>query len=84
MSEPVTIVGSDIVYMGTVPYGTMTVLGDVITVTPDAGNEIAAQLGTFTFSIDDGSIEDLVGNPLATLSATLIVYRSNCASIDLG
>jgi len=73
MSEPVTIVGSNIVYFGEVRYGTMTVLDDVITVTPDAGNEIAALLGTFTFSIDAGSIEDLAGNPLATLSATLIV-----------
>ena len=73
ISEPVTIVGSNIVYLGTVPYGTMTVVGDVVTVTPYAGNEIAAQLGTVTFNIDADSIEDLAGNALTTLSATLVV-----------
>ena len=64
MNEPVTIVGSNIVYMGTVPYGTMAVSGDLVTVTPYAGNEIAAMLGTFTFNIDAGSIEDAVGNQI--------------------
>ena len=73
LSEPVTIVGSTIVYLGTVPYGTMAAVDEVVTVTPYAGNEVAAQLGTFTFSIPAGSIEDQAGNALATLSASLTV-----------
>jgi len=82
MNEPVTIVGSNTVYMGTVPYGTMAVSGALVTVTPNAGNEIAALLGTFTFSIEAGSIEDLAGNALTTLSATLIVTDQTAPEME--
>ncbi len=73
MSEAVSIVAPGIVYFEGNPYGTMTAAGNVITVTPYPGNETAGVPGTFTFTIAAGSVTDLAGNPLETLTATMIV-----------
>jgi len=76
MSEAVSIVAPGIVYFEGNPYGTMTAAGNVITVTPYPGNETAGVPGTFTFTIAAGSVTDLAGNPLETLTATMVVETS--------
>jgi len=84
MSEPVTVVAGSEVTLAGVPYGLVTVSSDGLTLTviPYVGNEVASQLGTFTFSVPDGSVKDLSGKPLATLSATLIVTAQTPVAMD--
>ena len=85
LSEAVQIVAPGIVYFEGNPYGTMTATGSVVTITPNAGNEIAGIPGTFHFTIDAGSITDLAGNALATLTATMVVEPSPIFNItDFG
>ncbi len=76
MNEAVEIVAPGIVYFEGNPYGTMSASGNVVTITPDAGNEVAGIPGTFDFTIDAGSIKDLAGNNLTTLTATMVVEPS--------
>ena len=85
MSEPVTIVSPGIVYLEGNPYGTMAATGGVLTVTPYTGNDVAGIPGTFTFTIDAGTVVDLAGNPLETLTATMVVEPSPIFNItDFG
>ena len=85
MSEAVSIVAPGIVYFEGSPYGTMSATGSVITVTPFTGNETAGIPGTFTFTIDAGSVTDLAGNPLETLTAAMVVEPSQIFNItDFG
>ena len=76
MSEPVAVApGTQVTITpaGGV-YGTVTAVnGAVITITPAAGNELAAVLGTFTFSVPAGVVEDLYGNPWANVPVSLVV-----------
>ncbi|MEL7626572.1 MAG: Ig-like domain-containing protein [Anaerolineaceae bacterium] len=76
MSEPVAVVlGTEVtVNPQNAVYGTVTAVnGAVITITPAAGNELAAALGTFTFTVPDGAVEDLAGNAWANVPITLTV-----------
>lgn len=75
MSENVVVADGTVVSLAGVPYGTLTGVGNLLTVTPYPGNEVASELGTFVFSIPEGSVTDLVGNELTTLEATLIVVN---------
>lgn len=79
MSEPVTVVDGTEVMLGGAPYGTITANGALLTVTPYPGNTVASLVGTFVFNVPEGKIFDLSGNPLGTLSATLIVVAVNNA-----
>lgn len=65
MSEPVLVeIGTVVTMVGYGPYGTITANTDgVITITPYAGNEIAALIGSFSFTAPVGAITDLSGNP---------------------
>jgi VCBS repeat-containing protein len=82
MSEDVIVAADTVVSIGEVPYGTITSDGDILTVTPYPGNEVAAMLGEFTFSIPVGSVTNLAGNPLETLFATLIVNNVPPVAVD--
>ncbi len=64
MSEPVQVALGTVVTMeGYGPYGTVTALsGALVTITPYAGNETAALVGTFSFTVPAGSVTDLKGN----------------------
>jgi len=64
MDEPVLVdLGTIVTMAGFGPYGTITANVDgVITITPYPGYETAALIGTFTFTVPDGSITDLRGN----------------------
>jgi len=76
MSEPVTVaLGTEVtINPQGVVYGTVTAVnGAVITITPATGNELAAVLGTFTFSVPAGVVEDLYGNPWANVPVSLVV-----------
>jgi len=79
MSEAVTVVDGTEVMLGGVPYGTITANGALLTVTPYPGNTVASLIGSFVFNVPEGKIFDLSGNPLGTLSATLIVVTVNNA-----
>jgi len=84
VSEPVRIVsGADAVVTmsgegipeGTV-YGTITVDEEdptKVIITPKAGNETAGLVGTFTFQVAAGVIEDLAGNKNEAVTITLEV-----------
>ena len=65
MTEPVQVALGTIVTMeGYGPYGTVTAnVGGVITITPYPINNIAALIGSFTFTVPAGSVTDLSGNP---------------------
>ncbi len=76
MNEAIQIVAPGIVYIEGNAYGTMSASGSVVTVTPYAGNEVANMPGTFDFTIDAGSVKDLAGNDLTTLTATMVVQVS--------
>jgi len=73
MSEAVTVVTGTEVTLAGVPYGAITANGALINVTPYPGNTVANLIGTFIFEVPEGKIFDISGNPLGTLSATLIV-----------
>ncbi len=64
MDEDVLVdLGTIVTMQGYGPYGTVSAHdGALITITPYAGNEIAALIGTFTFTVPDGSVIDLRGN----------------------
>ena len=79
MSEAVTVVDGTEVMLGAARYGTITANGALLTVTPYPGNTVANLVGTFVFNVPEGKIFDLSGNPLGTLSATLIVVAVNNA-----
>ena len=84
MSEPVSLLAGTEVTLAGVPYGLVTVSTDglTLTVTPYAGNEVASSVGSFTFEIPAGSVEDLAGNALTTLSATLVVNNVAPVAVD--
>ncbi len=83
MDEPVLVdLGTIVAMEGYGPYGTITANVDgVITITPYAGNEIAALIGTFTFTLPDGSITDLRGNEFVG-SITLEVLNVAPLAVD--
>jgi len=65
---------------GTIPEGTVygTIAVDEtdntkLIITPNSGNETAGLAGTFTFTVAEGVIEDLVGNKNEAVSITLSV-----------
>jgi VCBS repeat-containing protein len=76
MNEPVQVALGTVVTMeGYGPYGTVTALSDaLVTITPYAGNETAALVGTFSFSVPAGSLTDLSGNAFSG-SVTLEVLN---------
>ncbi|MFA7628618.1 MAG: Ig-like domain-containing protein, partial [Candidatus Dojkabacteria bacterium] len=84
MSEPVTVATGTEVTLNGVPYGLVTVdaTGLVVSITPYAGNEVAHLIGTFTFSIPEGSIKDLAGHPLEQVEAILIVTNVAPVAVD--
>ena len=82
LSEDVVVADGTVVSQAGVPYGTLTGTGNLLTVTPYAGNEVASLIGTFTFSIPAGSVTDLAGHKLTTLEATLIVVNVAPAAVD--
>ena len=58
------------------PYGTIAVDpsdAKKLIITPSSGNETAALVGTFTFTVAAGVVEDLAGNPNAEISVILKV-----------
>src|SRR5690606_4627545 len=75
VNEPVIVADGTVVTLAGQPYGTITVdeTGLILIITPYPGNEIANLAGSFVFSAPNGTITDLSGNPLETLSLTLIV-----------
>ncbi len=84
MDEDVLVdLGTIVTMEGYGPYGTITANVDgVITITPYPGYETAALIGTFTFTVADGSITDLAGNLLETLSVTLVVNNVAPVALD--
>jgi len=66
LSEDATLVtgptGAITISGGTIPantpYGTFTVEGSLIAITPNSGNNVLGQAGTFTFSVAAGTIQD--------------------------
>ena len=58
----------------TAPYGTFTVNGTNVVITPYPGNDVLAQVGTFTFKVAAGTIQDATGNTNNEISFTLIVF----------
>lgn len=63
------------------PYGTFTVNESTITITPNPGNDVLAQTGTFTFTVAAGQIQDAVGNQNTETTFSLVV--SNPTIINL-
>ncbi len=83
MSEAVEVLPGTMVTLGGNNYGNVSASGSIITITPLAGNEVASVIGgPFTFSIPAGSIKDLAGNALVTLSATLTVNNVAPVAVD--
>jgi VCBS repeat-containing protein len=84
VNEPVTVTAGTVVNLAGQPYGTITVdaTGLILTITPYPGNEIANLVGSFVFSVPAGSIEDLAGNALETLSLTLVVNNVAPVAVD--
>ena len=82
MNEDVTVAEGTIVSFEGEPYGTITADGEILTVTPYPGNEVAAMLGEFTFSIPEGSVTNSAGNSPEILSATLIVNNVAPVALD--
>lgn len=64
MVEPVLVdIDTVVTMVGYGEYGTVTAHdGALITITPAAGNETAALIGIFTFTVPEGSVTDLRGN----------------------
>lgn len=64
MDEAVLVeLGTIVTMVGYGPYGTVTAHdGALITITPYTGYEIAALIGTFTFTVPEGAVTDLRGN----------------------
>jgi len=78
LSEPVVVAAGTIVTMdGHGPYGTIEVVGNQLIVTPYPGNETAAEVGKFTFSVPAGAIADPSGNELAAVSLMLVVQDAS-------
>ncbi len=84
MDEDVLVdLGTIVTMQGYGSYGTITANVDsVITITPYPGYETAALIGSFEFTVPDGSITDLAGNPLETLSVTLVVNNVAPVAVD--
>ena len=82
MDEPVLVDLGTIVTMASFgPYGTITANVDgVITITPYPGYETAALIGSFTFTVPDGSITDLRGNAFV---GSIILNVLNVAPVAL-
>jgi len=92
LSEPVTVVGDATVYIyitvnGTLyKYGTIsqtTSNSDTVIITPISGNETAALLGDFIFTVPEDSIEDLAGNGNAETTFTLHVEDQTAPTINI-
>ncbi|MEN9906745.1 MAG: hypothetical protein RL475_943 [Actinomycetota bacterium] len=79
LTEESTLVGSGEITIsgGVIPagttYGTFVVSGRTLTITPGVSNDQLALVGTFTFSIAAGQIEDGAGNPNAATTFTMVV-----------
>lgn len=85
MSEAVTVLDGTVVSLGGKIYGTVSVdsTGLIVTVTPAPNNKVASIIGgPFIFTIPDGSIKDMAGNSLTTLSATLTVLNVAPVAVD--
>ena len=82
MSEDVVVANGTVVSLAGVPYGTLTGVGNLLTVTPYAGNNVASFIGTFTFSVPAGSVKDMAGHEVTTLEATLIVVNVAPVAVD--
>jgi predicted extracellular nuclease len=80
MTEPVLVeLGTIVTMEGYGPYGTITAhLDGMITITPYLGNEMAALIGTFTFTVPDGSVTDLAGN---AFTGSIILEVLNVAPV---
>ena len=82
MSEDVNVAPDTEVSFEGLPYGTITADGEILTLTPYPGNEVAAMLGEFTFSVPAGSVTNSAGNSPENLSATLIVNNVAPEALD--
>jgi len=84
INEVVTVLDGTVVYLGNEAYGSITLdsTGKILTVTPYPGNEVASLVGEFIFSVPDGSVKDLAGNSLETLSLKLIVLNVAPVAVD--
>ena len=82
LDEDVLVALGTIVTMeGYGPYGTITANVDgVITITPYPGYETAALIGSFTFTVPDGSITDLAGN---AFTGSIILNVLNVAPVAM-
>lgn len=57
----------------TAPYGTFTINGTNVIITPYPGNDVLAYPGTFIFKVAAGTIQDVAGNTNDEISFTLMV-----------
>ncbi|NLB53839.1 MAG: hypothetical protein GX808_13020, partial [Syntrophomonadaceae bacterium] len=84
LTENVTLIGTTGVITisgGTIPagtpYGTFTVSGKTATITPNPGNAVLGQAGTFTFTVPAGQVKDADLNPNLKITFTLIVSEAS-------
>ncbi len=63
------------------PYGTFTVSGSTVTITPYSGNAALAKIGTFTFTVAANQIQDVAGNRNIETNFTMEVSLSNVATV---
>ncbi|MEA4812314.1 MAG: Ig-like domain-containing protein [Anaerolineaceae bacterium] len=75
MSEAVLVKPGTVVSMGGAHYGAIAAEEALLRITPKAGNETAALLGTFEFSVPENSITDHRENPLESLRVQLVVQN---------
>lgn len=69
----ITISGGTTPIPAGTPYGTFTVLGSDVTITPNAGNDVLGQDGTFTFTVAAGTLRDVAGNLNDEATFSLVV-----------
>lgn len=67
----------------TAPYGTFTINGTNVVITPYPGNDVLAHVGTFTFKVAAGTLKDAASNTNDEISFILIVYDINIPVITL-